>query len=482
MNKILPFFKKKSIIHLVGIGGSGMSSIAEILFYSGYKITGSDINFKNKRIKLLLLLGIKIFSYHSKFNILNVDLVVYSSAISKLNPEIIYAIKKNIPVLHRAEFIYELVRYKYTISVIGSHGKTTTTSMVFDILRNCNFEINCINGGNLKSINSYSYLSNSDYFLMELDESDGSFLYINPLYVILNNIDYDHLNNYSNKIENLVLFFLKFLKRVPFYGCIILCIDNFFVNKIYLNEKFNCKVITYGFSKFSNFRILNYYYKNNNSYFTLSIYNKKFLDLKLPILGKHNILNAVSALCLVKNITYLSLDLIKKSFKKIMGVERRLDLIGKFNFSINNIIKIKNLIIINDYGHHPTEINYLVKTIRDNWKKKRIIMLFQPHRYSRTNSLLNSFINSLIKVDILLLFPIYSSNEINIFNINSNNIINVMYNIFFSNVVLINSFNEVMFYLLNIIKNNDIIVFQGAGNITNIVLSRFVSYIRKNKL
>ncbi len=476
-NLFIGINKNKFIIHFVGIGGIGMSSIAEYMFLSGYNITGSDIRL-NYKTKYLSSLGIKIYNFHSKDNILNCNLVVYSSAIDLLNDEIIFAKYNNIPVISRIKMLYELTKYNYLITIIGSHGKTTTTSLIFDLFLNYGIKINCINGGSIKSINSYIYLSDSDYFLIELDESDNLFNLLKPTIVVLTSIDSDHLNNYNNSINNLINSFINYISEIPFYGYFIACLDDFNIVSILNNNNFNCNTITYGFNKNSNFLIDNYKQKENLSNFNLYINKKKKYNLNVNLFGKHNILNLVSSIVLLNLFYQIDLLKLQKSLYLLKGVKGRSEIIGEFSFSYKNYY-YNDILFIYDYGHHPTEINYNITSIYKSWNR-RIIMIFQPHRFSRTKLLLNYFVDILVKVDILLLLNIYPSFENNnIFCINSNDLLKLMYDIYnYKNCILIRRRCDIYKYLLNIIVDKDIVLFQGAGNI-NLFLYNFIyNYVK----
>ncbi len=465
--------KKKFVIHFIGIGGVGMSSIAEYMFLSGYNITGSDI-YINERTNYLSSLGIKVYNFHSKNNIINCNLIVYSSAINCLNEEIVFSKIYNIPIISRIEMLYELTKYSYLITVIGTHGKTTVTSMIFDFFFNYGIKINCINGGNIKSINSYIYLSDSKYFLIELDESDNLFNLFKPTIVVLTNIDSDHLNNYNNNINNLINSFLIYIKNIPFYGYLITCLDNNNIKFILKNNFLKCKIITYGFNKDSDFLIKNLIQKKNTCNFDLCINKKKIYNLNINIFGKYNILNVVSCITLFNQFYKINLLDIQKFLYFLKGVSRRSEIIGEFSFSYKNKF-YNNILFISDYGHHPTEIKYILKSLKESWNR-RIIMIFQPHRFSRTKMLLNYFANVLYKVNILLLLNIYSAFESNNnYNISSNKLFSLMYDLYnYKNCILINNDNEIFEYLLNIIIDNDIIIFQGAGKV-NFILSDFIS-------
>ncbi len=467
--------KKIVIIHFIGIGGNGMSGIAEMLFLSGYKITGSDICV-NDRIKYLLSLGINIYLNHSKNNIFNVDLVVYSFAIDYINNiELSYARYLNIPILNRIEILFEMVRFKYYISVIGSHGKTTTTSMIFDILFKYGFKINCLNGGNIKILNSNSYLCDSNYFLFELDESNNLFLLFRPVIVVITSISNDHLYNYGNNFDNLVSSFLTFLKNIPFYGCIIACIDDILIRNLLKNNKFNANIITYGFSCDADVNIFGFYQKLYKSYFMLSIFGKRYLNFVIPMIGKHNVLNSVASLSFSYIFKNIDVNFIKDTLKNFLGVSRRSEKIGNFDFNIRNKI-CKNILVIFDYGHHPEEILNSISSVFNSWKNRRIIMIFQPHRYTRTQSLFFDFVNVLSKVNILILLDIYSANE-NIFvnNVSSNDLTCYMYDIGFFNVLFILNFKNILLYLFDILISDDIVLFQGAGGCLDKILFDFIN-------
>ncbi len=457
------FIKDLHVIHFIGIGGCGMSGIAEILVLSGYRVTGSDIKM-NDRISYLISLGVKVYLFHSESNVYKADIVVYSASINMFNLEIIYAKKNKIPLFKRVEFLFELIKYDYIISVMGSHGKTTTTAIMLDLFLNNGIEVNCINGGYMKSVNSYVYLGNSNYSIIELDESNNSFLFISPLLVILTNIDNDHICNYFNSVSNLVSCILKFLNKVPSYGYIVLCKDNKLINNLLLNNSFKCNVITYGFDSLSDLCILNYYQYKYKSYFTLRVKNQ-YYNLVLNMFGKHNILNSVAALSFFLYKDLMDIKLINKTLKNFLGVSNRTEFIGSFFYKNSKNILFKNIYIISDYGHHPNEIYSCILSLRENWKNVKIIMVFEPHRFTRMKSLFNDFISVLIKVDILLILNIYSANENFIKDVSSKNLLFSMYDIGFFSSVLVSNFNDISFYLLKLIKDNIIILFQGAGDI-----------------
>ncbi|CAL4321260.1 UDP-N-acetylmuramate--L-alanine ligase [Buchnera aphidicola (Protaphis terricola)] len=460
-------------IHFIGIGGSGMNGIALILLKLGYKISGSDI-LDNLATKKLKKVGAKIYFKHSKKNIKNIDLIVISSAIPPNNLEILEAKKKKIPILLRAEMLQILMKFKFGIAISGTHGKTTTTSMIFDIFNKSNFDPTVINGGLIKSINNYSKLGSSKYLIAEADESDQSFLYLTPKTIIVTNIEPDHMNYYNNNFELLKKSFLKFINIIPIDGTVILCIDNPAIQDII--SKIKCKIITYGFHPTADFRIIDYKQNKFSSHFTLSQKNKAYLKINLNMPGKHNALNATAAIVLSKK-EKISYQNIFKSLKNFQGTSRRFEYFEETLIKKNNI-PISRVILIDDYGHHPNEISENIKTIRTSWPKKKLIMIFQPHRYTRTYNLYHDFIKVLSQVDVLLILNIYSANENAIPGINSTSIYNDIKKNKNINIVLVNDSKSILHSLFPYLNGNDIILIQGAGSIENIAKKFF---IYKNK-
>lgn len=398
--------KKFNKIHFIGIGGSGMNGIASILLQLGYKISGSDI-LKSEITEKLKKLGVVIYLNHAKKNINNVDLIVISSSIPSTNPEIVEGKKKNIPILLRAEMLEILMQDKFGIAVSGTHGKTTTTAMIFDIFNENKLDPTIVNGGLIKSINSYSKLGDSNYLIAEADESDSSFLYLTPKIIIVTNIEPDHMDYYNNDFNLLKYSFLKFINAIPSDGTAIVCLDNIAIQEII--PKIKCKIITYGFNKNSEFYISCYKQNNFISHFTLSRKKELNLEVTLKMAGKHNALNAAAAIA-VATYQKLSDQTILKSLKNFQGTCRRFEYLGKISIKKNNILK-KNIMLIDDYGHHPTELSENIKTIRTSWPKKNLIMIFQPHRYTRTYNLYDDFVKILSQVDTLLILDVYSANE-----------------------------------------------------------------------
>ncbi|BBA85179.1 UDP-N-acetylmuramate-alanine ligase [endosymbiont of Sipalinus gigas] len=467
MNKTI--LKNIKNIHFIGIGGIGIGGIAEILYKEGYNISGSDIS-NNYITDKLIKLGINI-NYHNKNNISNtIDIVVPSNSIKQDNIEILESKRLNIPIINRGEILKEIMRYRHGISISGSHGKTTTTSILIDIFIKNKIDVTFLNGGYLKN-NENINLGKSNYFILESDESDLSFLYLNPISLIVTNIDNDHIRNYENNFNNILKSFLRFINNIPFYGKSILCIDDINIKNILNKVKSN--FITYGFDKKSDIQIekinkldLNYssfILKNNLCNYSIEV-------ILNNISGKFNILNSVAAisLSLIENI---DIDIILKSLREFKGINRRFEIIKdkKIIEKINNK-NLNNIDIISDYGHHPNEILSIINNIRNIFLNRRLIMIFQPHRYTRTYDLFSDFINVLLKVDILILVDIFSAEESNTFNISSYDLyINIKKKN--SNIVYYINNNEILYILNKILLKNDVFLIQGAGSINNIINS-----------
>ncbi|RLD18320.1 MAG: UDP-N-acetylmuramate--L-alanine ligase [Caldiserica bacterium] len=439
-------------IHFIGIGGSGMSGIAELLLNLGYEVSGSDIVNSNI-IKRLKKLGAKIKIGHSGKNLPSgTDVVVVSSAILSDNVEVKEAVRRKIPVIPRAEMLSELTRFKYSIAIAGTHGKTTTTSMIALVLKEGGLDPTVVIGGRLKNIKSSARLGLGDYLVAEADESDASFLKLLPTISVITNIDDDHLNFYGN-MDNLKNAFVEFLNKTPFYGVSFLCIDDENVREILplLKRKF----FTYGTVKEADFLATNIRDHDFSSSYTLYFKNKRVGEVKLSVPGKHNILNSIAA-----SAVGIELDIpfskIRKALKSFEGVDRRFEIKGK----------IDDIIIIDDYGHHPTEIRMVLKTVKEQWPERRIICVFQPHRFSRTLSLSFQFGRSFDGVSYLVLLPIYSAGEKPIPGVSSlliwENLPRGLRKRYVSN------FKEAVNVILKEIQKGDILLTIGAGDVYKI--------------
>ena len=436
-------------IHFIGIGGIGMSGIAEVLINMGYEISGSDIKETNLTEKLKKL-GANIKIGHSSENIIGSDAVVYSSAIRKDNPEIIYAKESNVTLIPRAEMLAELMRLKFGITVVGSHGKTTTTSMIASVLSHSELDPTIVVGGKVKSLDSNAHLGTGNFIVVEADESDGSFEMLSPVIIVLTNIDEEHLDHYKN-MENLEKAFLKFLNKIPFYGLAVLCSDC--PRTKLMAKKFNKRVITYGLDKDADLRADNIEVSGFKT--SLDIYFKEqlFGKIKLNTLGKHNAQNALASIAVGMELG-LSFEEIKDGLNKFKGIERRLQIKSDKN----------GILIIDDYGHHPKEIQTTLEAIKSGFSKYPTL-IFQPHRYSRTNLLYNKFIEVLKDVENLYILDIYPAGEKPIDNISSRKLTEDIQKAGNKKVLYAESYEELLNKLKNKLVKGDIVLTSGAGNV-----------------
>ncbi len=451
--------KKIGIIHFIGIGGIGMSGIAEILVQSGYLVQGSDLNISNNTNRLKKL-GVKIFIGQDESNIKGAKVIVVSTAISKNNIELLAGKKMFLPIVHRAEMLGELMRLKQSIAVAGTHGKTTTTSLISRIIEQNGMDPTIINGGIISSLGSNAKLGTGEWMVVEADESDGSFAKLNPTVAVVTNIDLEHLDYHKNE-KNLEQAFLKFVSSIPFYGFICLCIDHPRVQKMFskLEDK---KVITFGLSANADVRATNIIYKNECMNFNLHIskrfnINQKFYQLEFPMIGIHNVQNALAAISLGLELN-IDINKIKNSLKTFSGVQRRFEKVGNF----------KDTLIIDDYGHHPVEINSALSAARLIAPQKKIISIFQPHRYSRLRDLFNDFCSCFNNADTVLLLDVYSAGEKIIKNFESKNLEKGLIKYGHKDVSCIVDPIKLPNLLLKIINPGDVIIFLGAGTITKI--------------
>ena len=455
-SKIMKRVKK---VHFIGIGGSGMSGIASILYDLGYEVTGSDLN-SSKNTEQLIEKGIDISIGHNKDNILSKDVIVISSAVQQDNVEFTYARKLNIPIIKRAEMLAELMRFSFGIAIAGTHGKTTTTSLLASIFADADLDPTYVIGGLLNSANTNAKLGNSRYFIAEADESDASFLHLQPMVSIVTNIDSDHMLTYQNKFENLRQAFIEFIHNLPFYGLAVICVDNKCIRESI--SEFHRPVITYGFNDASDFKLTDYH--NDGLKAEFLIHTKKFKDpvkINLNTPGIHNALNATAAF-IVAEYEGIPLPKILKSLNDFKGVARRFDIKGEIN------LKKGSVTLIDDYGHHPTEIEATISSARATWPQKKIVMIYQPHRYSRTELLYKDFVRVLSRVDSLILLDIYSAGEEEIDGINSIALAKSIRRFGVLSPIYISDSESIPDVLCKILKKNNLLITQGAGDISTL--------------
>ncbi|MAD57492.1 MAG: UDP-N-acetylmuramate--L-alanine ligase [Porticoccus sp.] len=456
----LPRMRQMSHIHFIGIGGNGMSGIAEVLINQGYVISGSDL-LKNDNTSRLEKLGAKIQLGHTSKNLGDADVVVTSSAIPIDNPEATNARQLRIPVIPRAEMLSELMRYRHSIAVAGTHGKTTTTSLLAAILAADGKDPTFIIGGLVKSVNTNAKLGVSPYLVAEADESDASFLHLQPMVAILTNIDSDHMESYDFDFSKLKQTFLRFLHNLPFYGLAILCIDDPEIKSILSDV--SRPIITYGFSKDADYRIKNVNIKKDKSSFDLLRPGiKKSLNIDMNIPGIHNILNATAAIAAASDED-VSDEAIKEGLAKFQGVARRFEVYGEYPTGKGSAM------LIDDYGHHPRELAATIKAIRDGWPKRRLVMIFQPHRYTRTRDLFEDFVQVLSSCDVLFLLEVYAAGEDEIPGADSRTLCRSIRQRGLVDPIFIKNIQDVQEVLRDVIQANDIVITQGAGNINKLV-------------
>ena len=447
----------KNKIHLTGIGGIGMSGIAEVLFSQGYKIQGSDL-LNNNNTKRLKKMGIKVFLGHSQKNLKNVNILVISSAIKKNNTELKFAKKNKIPVYKRSDMLAALMKYNESIAVSGSHGKTTTTSLISSVLEIANFDPTTIIGGIVNQYKSTTRIGKSNWMVVEADESDGSLIDLFPKIAVLTNINKEHMDFYKN-YSNLKKYFLNFTNNIPFDGVAIYCNDNTDLKKLLLENKKKNK-ISYGLNKDSDVRATNILINEKGSFFDINIKKTNLLKketinkIRLNVLGRHNIQNSLAAVTVAK-ILNINTNKIKQAFQKFKGVKRRFTLVCNF----------KGIKIIDDYAHHPEEIKATLELARD-LKPKKIIVIFQPHRYSRFKNLYYDFKKVLKNCDRLYVANVYSAGEKKIKNISKEKFVFEMNKINKNFAKSLNNIKSLPKIILNEGSKGDIVIFIGAGDIS----------------
>jgi UDP-N-acetylmuramate--alanine ligase len=441
--------KDKKHIHFIGIGGTGMSGIAKILLSLNYQVSGSDLKYSYV-MRRLKKLGATVYIGHRKENITSPELVVVSSAISPDNPEILAAKEKNIPVIQRAEMLQMLMEKKFGIAIAGTHGKTTTTSMIALVLEKNGYDPTIVVGGELNDIGGNAKLGKSKYIVVEADESDNSFLKLFPKAVVITNIERDHLEYHKN-LKNIISSFEEFVKKVSNSGFAVLCKDHPNVRKI-LPEK-NIKYITYGIKTDSDFKARNILQKEDRIYFEVFYKDKKLGDVTLKIPGIHNVLNALACIGCASEIG-IPFEEISSTLTSFSGVRRRFQIIGN----------VEEITIIDDYAHHPTEIDATLLAAKEIYNGRRIICIFQPHRYTRTKLLLKEFANSFKYADIVIITDIYSAMEPAIPDVEAKQIVDLMKK---NNrkVKYIGDTSEIVKEVLKISRKRDIIITMGAGDI-----------------
>lgn len=451
---LLPRMRHVEQIHFVGIGGVGMCGIAEMLHNEGYRITGSDLG-EGSTVQRLKSLGIPVYLGHQVENIRGADVVVRSSAVDINNPEIAAACEQRIPVIPRAAMLAELMRFRHGIAVAGTHGKTTTTSLVSSLLAEGGLDPSFVIGGKLNSLGTNARLGSSTYLVAEADESDASFLFLKPMMAIVTNIDADHMDTYQDDFDKLRNTFIEFLHHLPFYGLAVVCLEDEQIRNIL--PSIQRPTLTYGFKEEANYRAVDWSQKGIVSQFKVirpAPYKPLTIQFQYP--GRHNVLNALAAIAIATEVGVDDESIIS-GLKKFQGVGRRFQMLGEKTFDKGSAI------VVDDYGHHPQEILSTIDAFRKVWPDRRLVHVFQPHRYSRTQSLHGDFVNVLSLSDELLLLDIYSAGEPAIPGISSEHLAEKIR----ENDKRVTMVNEASLRdtLNQFVKDGDVILMQGAGSI-----------------
>ena len=443
-------FKKAKRIHFVGIGGIGMSGIAELLLNLKFYITGSDIR-QSQNVKRLESRGIMISMNHNADNVKDADVVVYSSAVKQNNPELIAAYKRNILVIRRAEMLAELISLKQTsIAVGGTHGKTTTSSMIGTMLEEAGYDPTLVVGGLVSNLNSNVKLGSGEVIVVEADEYDRSFLALKPTIAVVTNLELEHTDCYSN-FEDLETAFLQYCNSVPFYGEVILCADSPSLMNISKNIK--KPIVTYGTSPLADFRAVNIKYKAGKSFYNLVHNEKDFGQIIINAPGNHNVLNSLSAIALGLELN-IHFEKLKSGIKNYKGVRRR------FDIKENN----SDIMVVDDYAHHPTEVNATISAAKAGWRKE-IVSVFQPHLFTRTRDFYKEFAESLFQSDYIIITDIYPAREEPIKEISSQLIVKELKRLGHQNIIYIDNLNELNSTLDNLGLDNHMVITMGAGDI-----------------
>ena len=446
------------VIHFIGIGGIGMSGLAQIMNNIGFTIQGSDLN-RSKNTDRLIKKGIKVYFGHNQKNLNKTTMVVISSAVKKNNKELLAAKNKKLPVFKRGEMLANIVALKKNIVIAGSHGKTTTTSLVANILVESGLDPTVINGGVINSLKNNAQLGKGEWAVIESDESDGSFLKLPITYSIVTNLDKEHLDFYGG-FENLKKSFCTFIDKTPSFGKSLICIDDNNLKSL-LSKCKTRNFLTYGFDKRSNYQITNVRRKKDCSIFDLkikfpSIKTSNINNIVVNLIGDHNITNATASIAIALNLG-IKVNKIKKALKKFLGIQRR----------FTKVFTVEKREFYDDYAHHPTEIKAVINSVRQVYKDRKIICVFQPHRYSRVKFLKNEFASSFKSSDAVVLCPVYSAGEKVKYNFNQDNFSKLISRKSKIQVINIQNQKELKIYFKKNLLENEMIICMGAGSISN---------------
>jgi len=459
MGFVVPEMRRIERIHFVGIGGAGMCGIAEVLLNTGYQISGSDIQ-SSKVTKRLQDKGITVFIGHKEVNVAGVDVVVCSTAVNEDNPEIVQAKASRIPIVPRAEMLAELMRYRHGIAVAGTHGKTTTTSLIASVFAEAGLDPTFVIGGLLNSAGTNAQLGESRFLVAEADESDASFLHLQPMVSVVTNIEADHMATYEGDFNKLKKTFVEFLHNLPFYGMAIMCIDDDIVRE--LLPVIGRATLTYGFSEDADFSIVAIEEQGLKTSFSVrrpGVDEDLRVTINMP--GNHNVLNATAAIAVATD-EGIDDEAIQRGLEKFEGVGRRFQVYGEFDVEDGSVL------LVDDYGHHPTEVEATISAARQAWPDRRLVMIYQPHRYTRTKDLYEDFVRVLSTVDSLLLLEVYSAGEDPIPGADGRSLSRSIRSRGLIDPVFVEKIESVAEVLKSIVRPGDVVLTQGAGNVGGI--------------
>jgi UDP-N-acetylmuramate--alanine ligase len=444
-------------VHFVGIGGVGMAGIAEVLLRQGYTVSGSDLS-ENALTQWLKIMGAVVYQGHHESHVQKADVIVRSSAIDWDNPELKAAKALQIPIVPRAEMLGELMRFRHGIAIAGTHGKTTTTSLITSIFAEAGWDPTFVIGGRLNSIGRNARLGRGHYLIAEADESDASFLYLNPMVSVVTNIDEDHMETYQNNFDQLKTTFIEFLHRLPFYGLAVLCVDDPIVREII--PQLSRPFLTYGLTKEADFYTQTYTQSNMQTHFVVERpagYSPLPITLNLP--GRHNVLNALAAVAVATTLKIQD-SVIAEACRHFAGIGRRFQVYG--NFSLE---KGGHVTLVDDYGHHPREIMATLQAARESWPDRRMVMVYQPHRYTRTRDLFTEFCEVLSLPDKLMLLDVYSAGEAYIEGADGQALLQAIQQAGRIQPIFVEQHDRLPFLFENELQDGDVLLMQGAGNI-----------------
>ncbi|MBV60677.1 MAG: UDP-N-acetylmuramate--L-alanine ligase [Nevskiales bacterium] len=448
--------RRVSRIHMIGIGGVGMAGIAEVLLNLGYQVAGSDLRV-SPTVERLRSLGAEIAVGHAAEHVANADVVVTSTAVDPENPEVAYAQEHRIPVVRRAEMLAELMRFRYGIAVAGTHGKTTTPSLVAAVLAEGELDPTFVVGGKVLSAGANARLGDGPYLVAEADESDASFLHLMPLMAVVTNIDADHLETYGGQFSRLKQTFVEFIHQLPFYGLAVLCVDDPVVAE--LLPEFSRPYVTYGLDEQADVRATDLRVDGRGSHFQLHLPGREApaqVHLNLP--GRHNVLNALAAAAVAHELK-VSAEHIGRALSRFGGIGRRCERIGELSIDGGQVT------LVDDYGHHPREVGATLAAMRAAWPQRRLVVVFQPHRYTRTRDLFDDFCNVLADVDTLVLTEVYAAGEAPIAGADGRALSAGIRARGKSQPVFVDGIEQVPDVLADVLRPDDVLLTLGAGNV-----------------